>query len=137
MPMDRQGSRALGLLGAQFVGATLISASSGCGRTQISLRSGSQAPWACWAGRLCVDDLHRLRRGIRQHARRFFRGAGLHLLIRRSTIPAFGLVSAAVLPLVAGLSLYNGLLQVVGIRRRPIQVRVGQLCWSLSVSLWA
>ena len=36
------------------------------------------------------------------------------LLIRRSTIPAFGLVSAALLPLVPGLSLYNGLLQVVG-----------------------
>jgi Threonine/Serine exporter, ThrE len=35
-------------------------------------------------------------------------------LIRRSTIPAFGLVSAALLPLVPGLSLYNGLLQVVG-----------------------
>ena len=36
------------------------------------------------------------------------------LLIRRSTIPAFGLVSAALLPLAPGLSLYNGLLQVVG-----------------------
>ena len=35
-------------------------------------------------------------------------------MIRRSTIPAFGLVSAAPLPLVPGISLYNGLLQVVG-----------------------
>jgi uncharacterized membrane protein YjjB (DUF3815 family) len=36
------------------------------------------------------------------------------MLIRRTTIPAFGLVSAALLPLVPGLALYNGLLQVVG-----------------------
>ena len=36
------------------------------------------------------------------------------LLIRRTTIPAFGQVSAALLPLIPGLSLYNGLLQVVG-----------------------
>jgi Threonine/Serine exporter, ThrE len=34
--------------------------------------------------------------------------------IRHSTIPAFGLVSAALLPFVPDLSLYNGLLQVVG-----------------------
>ena len=36
------------------------------------------------------------------------------LLIRRTSIPGFGLVSAALLPLVPGLALYNGLLQVVG-----------------------
>jgi uncharacterized membrane protein YjjB (DUF3815 family) len=36
------------------------------------------------------------------------------LLIRRSSIPGFALVSAAILPLVPGLSLYNGLLQLVG-----------------------
>ena len=44
---------ALGPLGAQFVGATLISAFFAlCGRMQIWLRSGSQARWACWAGRV-------------------------------------------------------------------------------------
>ena len=36
------------------------------------------------------------------------------LVIRRSTIPGFALVSAALLPLVPGLALYNGLLQLVG-----------------------
>jgi uncharacterized membrane protein YjjP (DUF1212 family) len=36
------------------------------------------------------------------------------LVIRRSSIPSFALISAALLPLVPGLSLYNGLLQVVG-----------------------
>jgi uncharacterized membrane protein YjjP (DUF1212 family) len=36
------------------------------------------------------------------------------LIIRRSSIPSFALISAALLPLVPGLSLYNGLLQLVG-----------------------
>jgi uncharacterized membrane protein YjjB (DUF3815 family) len=36
------------------------------------------------------------------------------LVIRRSSIPSFALISAALLPLVPGLSLYNGLLQLVG-----------------------
>ena len=36
------------------------------------------------------------------------------LLIRRSSISGFALVSAAILPLVPGLSPYNGLLQLVG-----------------------
>jgi hypothetical protein len=51
-------------------------------------------------GGLCVDDLHGLHRGTRQHARRFCRGAGLHLVDPPHNIPAFGLVSAALLPLV-------------------------------------
>ena len=36
------------------------------------------------------------------------------LVIRRSSIPGFALISAALLPLVPGLLLYNGLLQLVG-----------------------
>ncbi len=36
------------------------------------------------------------------------------LLVRRTSVPGFGLISAALLPLVPGLALYNGLLQVVG-----------------------
>ena len=36
------------------------------------------------------------------------------MVIRRSSIPGFALISAALLPLVPGLSLYNGLLQLVG-----------------------
>jgi uncharacterized membrane protein YjjP (DUF1212 family) len=36
------------------------------------------------------------------------------LLVRRTSVPGFGLISAALLPLVPGLSLYNGLLQLVG-----------------------
>jgi uncharacterized membrane protein YjjP (DUF1212 family) len=36
------------------------------------------------------------------------------LLVRRTSVPGFGLISAALLPLVPGLSLYNGLLQLIG-----------------------
>jgi uncharacterized membrane protein YjjB (DUF3815 family) len=36
------------------------------------------------------------------------------LLVRRNHVPGFVLVSAALLPLVPGLSLYNGLLEMVG-----------------------
>jgi uncharacterized membrane protein YjjP (DUF1212 family) len=36
------------------------------------------------------------------------------LLVRRTSVPGFGLVSAALLPLVPGLALYNGLLQLIG-----------------------
>jgi uncharacterized membrane protein YjjB (DUF3815 family) len=36
------------------------------------------------------------------------------LLVRRTSVPGFGLISAALLPLVPGLTLYHGLLQLVG-----------------------
>jgi uncharacterized membrane protein YjjB (DUF3815 family) len=37
------------------------------------------------------------------------------LLIRRTNVPAFALISAALIPLVPGLSLYTGLIQMVGV----------------------
>jgi hypothetical protein len=75
-------------------------------------------------GGLRVDDLHRLHRGTRQHARRFCRGAGLHLVdpplnyslrsgwsarLCSRWSPASPSTTAS-----CSLSLYNGLLQVVG-----------------------
>ncbi len=36
------------------------------------------------------------------------------LIVRRTKVPGFALISAALLPLVPGLSLYNGLIEVVG-----------------------
>jgi uncharacterized membrane protein YjjP (DUF1212 family) len=36
------------------------------------------------------------------------------LIVRRTRVPGFGLISAALLPLVPGLQLYRGLLQIVG-----------------------
>ena len=58
------------------------------------------------------------------------------LLIRRTSIPGFGLVSAALLLLVPGLALYNGLLQVVGTPSETANPSAGgSTCCSLSVSL--
>ena len=36
------------------------------------------------------------------------------LIVRRTHVPGFGLISAALLPLAPGLTLYHGLLQLVG-----------------------
>ena len=36
------------------------------------------------------------------------------LMVRRTSVPGFGLITAALLPLVPGLALYRGLLQLVG-----------------------
>jgi uncharacterized membrane protein YjjB (DUF3815 family) len=36
------------------------------------------------------------------------------LIVRRTQVPGFGLITAAVLPLVPGLAIYRGLLQLVG-----------------------
>jgi uncharacterized membrane protein YjjB (DUF3815 family) len=36
------------------------------------------------------------------------------LVVRHTSVPGFGLVNAALLPLVPGLSLYTGLIQIVG-----------------------
>lgn len=41
------------------------------------------------------------------------------ILTRRTHVPAFGLISAAILPLVPGLLIYDGLLQVVGTPAQP------------------
>lgn len=48
------------------------------------------------------------------------------VLLRRTTIPSFSLISAALLPLVPGLSLYNGLIQIVGTHDTPGSFAAGQ-----------
>jgi hypothetical protein len=65
-------------------------------------------------GELCVDDLHRLHRGARQHARRVCRGAGLHLVDPPLNYPCVRVGQRGSAPVGPGLSLHNGLLQVVG-----------------------
>lgn len=47
------------------------------------------------------------------------------IVSRRTHVPAFGLISAAILPLVPGLSLYDGLLQVVGTPTRAAAPALG------------
>jgi uncharacterized membrane protein YjjP (DUF1212 family) len=57
------------------------------------------------------------------------------LVVRRTNIPGFALISAALLPLVPGLSLYNGLLQIVGTSSAPANTSVGSSTLALAVSV--
>ncbi len=57
------------------------------------------------------------------------------LIVRRTNIPGFALVSAALLPLVPGLSLYNGLLEIVGTSSTPANTSAGSSTLGLAVSV--
>jgi uncharacterized membrane protein YjjP (DUF1212 family) len=106
---------ALGPTGAQFAGATLIAAFFALWAYADMTTIGLSAAMGLlgWAG----------------HAGMIQAGAGeaaasatgalvaalaATLIVRRTNVPGFALVTAAVLPLVPGLSLYNGLIQVIG-----------------------
>lgn len=106
---------ALGPLGAQFVGATLTSAFFAlwayADLATIALAGAmGLLGWAGYALMTYVgaNEVPANTTGA------FVAALASTLLIRRTSIPGFGLVSAALLPLVPGLALYNGLLQVVG-----------------------
>ncbi len=106
---------ALGPLGAQFVGATLTSAFFAlwayADLATIALAGAmGLLGWAGYALMIYVgaNEIPANTTGA------FVAALASTLLIRRTSIPGFGLVSAALLPLVPGLALYNGLLQVVG-----------------------
>jgi uncharacterized membrane protein YjjP (DUF1212 family) len=106
---------ALGPLGAQFVGATIT---AGCfalwayaDAVTILLAAGmGLLGWFGYTATIRLGGGEVLANSM---------GALLAalvatLIVRRTNVPGFGLVSAALLPLVPGLSLYNGLLQLVG-----------------------
>ncbi len=106
---------ALGALGAQFAGAALIAAFfalwSYADVVTIQLAAGMGL--LGWAGYTFV-----LRGGAGEVPAS---GTGALLaalvatvIVRRTNVPGFGLIGAALLPLVPGLSLYKGLLQLVG-----------------------
>jgi uncharacterized membrane protein YjjP (DUF1212 family) len=57
------------------------------------------------------------------------------LIVRRTNIPGFALISAALLPLVPGLSLYNGLLQIVGTSPATADTSAGSSTLGLAVSV--
>jgi uncharacterized membrane protein YjjP (DUF1212 family) len=106
---------ALGPLGAQFVGATLTSAFFAlwayADLATIGLAGAmGLLGWAGYASMIYVGAGEVPANTVGA----FGAAVASTMLIRRTTIPGFGLVSAALLPLVPGLALYNGLLQVVG-----------------------
>ncbi len=55
--------------------------------------------------------------------------------LRRTTIPSFAMISAALLPLVPGLSLYNGLLQAVGTHDTPGSFIEGEATLGLALGV--
>lgn len=57
------------------------------------------------------------------------------LIVRRTSIPGFALISAALLPLVPGLSLYHGLLEIVGTSAVPANTSAGSSTLALAVSV--
>jgi uncharacterized membrane protein YjjP (DUF1212 family) len=105
----------LGPLGAQFVGATLTSAFFAlwayADLATIGLAGAmGLVGWAGYASMIYLGSTEVPANTVGA----FVAALASTMLIRRTTIPGFGLVSAALLPLVPGLSLYNGLLQLVG-----------------------
>jgi uncharacterized membrane protein YjjP (DUF1212 family) len=106
---------AFGPLGYQFAGAALIAALftlSAYADLVTILLAGSMGAlgWLGYATVMRVGE-----GGILAGAAGALLAALVTtLLVRRTSVPGFGLISAALLPLVPGLALYNGLLQVVG-----------------------
>jgi uncharacterized membrane protein YjjP (DUF1212 family) len=106
---------ALGPLGAQFIGATLTSAFFALWAYADLATIGlagvmGLVGWAGYASMIYIGSTEVPANTVGA----FVAALASTMLIRRTTIPGFGLVSAALLPLVPGLSLYNGLLQLVG-----------------------
>ena len=106
---------ALGPLGYQFAGAAIIAA-------LFTLWAYADAVTIVLAAAIGALAWLGYASGLRVGAGSILAGAAgallaalaTTLLVRRTSVPGFGLISAALLPLVPGLALYNGLLQVVG-----------------------
>jgi uncharacterized membrane protein YjjB (DUF3815 family) len=126
----------LGPLGAQFLGAAVICASFAvwayADLATIALATViGLLGWAGYTATAAVGAGEVPANGVGALAAAFF----ATLLIRRSSIPGFALVSAAILPLVPGLSLYNGLLQLVGTSPGSGNLAAGVATLLLAVSI--
>lgn len=115
-PLSLSASPAvLSPLGAQFTGATLIAAffavSAYADGVTILLAAGMGL--LGWAGYTLVSP-DAAGEVVASAAGALLAALATTLIVRRTNVPGFGLIGAALLPLVPGLSLYNGLLQLVG-----------------------
>ena len=127
---------ALGPLGAQFVGATLTSAFFAlwayADLATIGLAGAmGLLGWAGYASMIFVGAGE----VPANAAGAFVAALASTLLVRRTSIPGFGLVSAALLPLVPGLALYNGLIQVVGVPSETADPSAGGLTLLLALGV--
>ena len=105
----------LGPLGAQFLGVAVICAGFGVWAYAdlATLALAVAMGLLGWAGYTLLAVLA-AGEVVANAVAALLAAFAATLVIRRSSIPSFALISAALLPLVLGLSLYNGLLQVVG-----------------------
>jgi uncharacterized membrane protein YjjP (DUF1212 family) len=106
---------AFGPLAAQFVGVALIAAlfalSSYADAVTILLSAGMAL--VAWLGYTSVVQLG-AGEVLADTAGALLASVLTTLIVRRTHMPGFGLITAALLPLVPGLTLYQGLLQLVG-----------------------
>jgi uncharacterized membrane protein YjjP (DUF1212 family) len=105
----------LGPTGSQFVGATLTAALFALCSYADAITIGLCAAMGLlgWAGFTAM--IHAGAGDVAANTVGALAAAlAATLIVRRTNVPGFALVSAALLPLVPGLSLYNGLIEVVG-----------------------
>lgn len=106
---------AFGPLGAQFVGVALIAAlfALAAYADAVTIVLAAAMGLVAWLG---FTSVLRIGGGdVPADAVGALLAAVLTtLIVRRTHVPGFGLISAALLPLVPGLALYQGLLQLVG-----------------------
>jgi uncharacterized membrane protein YjjP (DUF1212 family) len=105
----------LGPTSAQFVGATLIAAFFALWAYADVITIGLSAAmgllgWAGYTGMIQAGAGDVAANTVGALAAALV----ATLIVRRTNVPGFALVSAALLPLVPGLTLYNGLIEVVG-----------------------
>jgi uncharacterized membrane protein YjjP (DUF1212 family) len=107
---------ALGPIGAQYVGAAVTSAAWAlfCYAHPGTIALSGAMGLLGWTG-YTLSSQAGAGEVLANTAGALAIGLLATLLVRRSHIPGFGLVSAALLPLVPGLALYNGLIQLVGV----------------------
>jgi uncharacterized membrane protein YjjP (DUF1212 family) len=127
----------LGPLGAQFLGAAVICAGFALWAYADLATLGLAVAMGVlgWSGYTAAAAL-----GVGEIAANAVGALSAALVatlaIRRSSIPGFALISAALLPLVPGLSLYNGLLLLVGTpEQRNPAAGAGTLFLAVGVAL--
>jgi uncharacterized membrane protein YjjP (DUF1212 family) len=104
-----------GPLAGQFAGATATAAFFGLYTYSDAVTIAFAAAMGCtgWGAYVLLLQLG-ADEAVASAAGALAAALAATILTRRTHVPAFGLISAAILPLVPGLSLYDGLLQVIG-----------------------
>jgi uncharacterized membrane protein YjjP (DUF1212 family) len=106
---------ALGPLSAQFAAAALIAAMFAISvyADAVTIALSSTMALLGWAAFIAARELN-LTPVPANMVAALVAALLVSLIVRRTQVPGFGLITAALLPLVPGLAIYQGLLQLVG-----------------------